>query len=77
MQAYLDRFFPPIDKVIKQTLEERIKIMQRFFHLTVSGKIDTETIKVMEQPRCGVPDVLEYRKLPGAPKWNKNILTYR
>ncbi|XP_070799766.1 macrophage metalloelastase-like [Pituophis catenifer annectens] len=51
--------------------------MQRFFHLTVSGKIDTETIKVMEQPRCGVPDVLDYRKFPRAPKWNKNILTYR
>uniref|UniRef100_A0A098LYR8 Matrix metallopeptidase 7 n=1 Tax=Hypsiglena sp. JMG-2014 TaxID=1550645 RepID=A0A098LYR8_9SAUR len=77
IQAYLDRFFPPIDNVTKQTLEERIKIMQRFFHLTISGKIDTETMKVMEQPRCGVADVLEYRRFPGAPKWNKNILTYR
>lgn len=77
IEAYLDRFFPQIDKAIKQTLEERIRVMQRFFHLTVTGKIDTETIKVMEQPRCGVPDLLEFRKFPGAPKWNKNILTYR
>ncbi|XP_032075966.1 macrophage metalloelastase-like [Thamnophis elegans] len=51
--------------------------MQKFFHLTISGKIDTETMKVMEQPRCGVPDVLQYRTFPGGPKWNKNILTYR
>ncbi|XP_058041537.1 matrix metalloproteinase-20-like [Ahaetulla prasina] len=77
IQAYLDRFFPQIDQSIKLTLEERIKKMQRFFRLAVSGKVDSETIKVMEQPRCGVPDVLDYRRIPGAPKWNKNILTYR
>ncbi|KAK9402473.1 macrophage metalloelastase-like [Crotalus adamanteus] len=77
IEGYLDRFFPQIRKVIKLTLEERIKIMQKFFHLTITGKIDTETIKVMEQPRCGVPDVLEYQTFPGRPKWNKNILTYR
>ncbi|XP_026531397.1 macrophage metalloelastase-like [Notechis scutatus] len=77
IQAYLDHFFPLIDQAVKQTLEERIKIMQRFFHLTVTGKVDTETIKVMDQPRCGVADVLEYTTFPGAPKWNKKILTYR
>ncbi|ETE61605.1 Macrophage metalloelastase, partial [Ophiophagus hannah] len=75
--AYLDRFFPLINHAVKQTLEERVKIMQRFFHLTVTGKMDTETVKVMDQPRCGVPDVLEYSRFPGAPKWNKKILTYR
>ncbi|XP_070605773.1 macrophage metalloelastase-like isoform X2 [Erythrolamprus reginae] len=66
-----------MDNVTKLTLEERIKLMQRFFRLTVNGKVDTETMKVMQQPRCGVPDVLEYRRIPGGPKWNKNILTYR
>ncbi|XP_015670199.1 macrophage metalloelastase [Protobothrops mucrosquamatus] len=74
IEGYLNRFFPQIHK---ETLEERIKIMQKFFHLTITGKIDTETIEVMGQPRCGVPDVLEYQTFPGRPKWNKNILTYR
>ncbi|XP_066475641.1 macrophage metalloelastase-like [Tiliqua scincoides] len=75
--AYLDRFFPVVDKVIKHTLEERIKAMQKFFHLKVTGKIDVETIEVMDQPRCGVPDVLEYSTFQGSPRWRKNLLTYR
>ncbi|XP_061485595.1 macrophage metalloelastase-like [Rhineura floridana] len=76
IENYLNRFFPSANKAIKQTLEERIKEMQKFFHLTVSGKMDTDTMRVMDQPRCGVPDVLEYRTF-GTPAWNKNLLTYR
>uniref|UniRef100_A0A670IRQ8 Peptidase metallopeptidase domain-containing protein n=1 Tax=Podarcis muralis TaxID=64176 RepID=A0A670IRQ8_PODMU len=74
--AYLNRFFPAVKKVLKHTLEEQIRQMQEFFHLKVTGKIDTETVQVMDQPRCGVPDVLEYRTF-GTERWNKNLLTYR
>ncbi|XP_062983198.1 macrophage metalloelastase-like [Elgaria multicarinata webbii] len=77
IEAYLNKFFPAVDKLIKHTLEERIKEMQKFFHLTVTGKIDAETVTVMEQPRCGVPDVSSYTTFPGRPQWNKNVLTYR
>nr|XP_056714847.1 matrix metalloproteinase-18-like [Euleptes europaea] len=52
-----------------------MKEMQEFFQLTVTGKIDAETRKLMEQPRCGVPDVAEFRIGPQI--WNKKALTYR
>ncbi|XP_020667514.3 macrophage metalloelastase [Pogona vitticeps] len=77
IQHYLNRFFPNLDKKIKETLEEQIKKMQKFFHLTITGTIDEETAEIMEQPRCGVPDVLEYSTFPERPKWNRNSLTYR
>ncbi|XP_054830434.1 collagenase 3-like [Eublepharis macularius] len=67
MKAYLEEV---------KTLEERIKEMQEFFHLTVTGKADARTLEVMHQPRCGVPDA-KYTLFPGMPKWNKKSLTYR
>uniref|UniRef100_A0A8D0GH08 Matrix metallopeptidase 27 n=1 Tax=Sphenodon punctatus TaxID=8508 RepID=A0A8D0GH08_SPHPU len=56
-------------------LAEKIKIMQDFFGLKVTGKADSETVEVIKQPRCGVPDVGLYgMTLPG---WKKPKLTYR
>lgn len=74
-QAYLDNFYPSVNKEVK-TLEERIKEMQAFFQLTVTGRIDEETLKIMHQPRCGVPDT-KYKPFPGMPTWKKKSLTYR
>uniref|UniRef100_A0A8C0QS95 Peptidase metallopeptidase domain-containing protein n=1 Tax=Chelonoidis abingdonii TaxID=106734 RepID=A0A8C0QS95_CHEAB len=76
-QNYLDRFFPPINKADGRTLEDKIKEMQKFFHLTVTGKFNSETEEMMDQPRCGIPDVLDYSTFPGNPRWRKNLLTYR
>ncbi|XP_054830874.1 matrix metalloproteinase-18-like [Eublepharis macularius] len=75
IEVYLDKFFPSIYKSDSRTLEERIMEMQKFFHLTVTGKMDAETGKVMKQPRCGVPDVAQYRASPQV--WTKKVLTYR
>nr|XP_056714846.1 matrilysin-like [Euleptes europaea] len=72
---YLDKFFPHLNKTVSPTLQERIKEMQKFFHLTITGKMDTETRKLMKQPRCGVPDVAEFRSGPRV--WNRKALTYR
>nr|XP_056714848.1 matrix metalloproteinase-18-like [Euleptes europaea] len=71
IKDYLDKFYPSHSHI----LQEQLKEMQKFFHLTVTGKIDAETRKLMEQPRCGVPDVAEFRTAPQI--WNKKALTYR
>lgn len=77
VKAYLDKFFPVLTKTQSLSLEERIKEMQRFFHLTVTGKLNAETEETMKQPRCGVPDIADYRTFPGNPRWKKTYLTYK
>ncbi|NXG79533.1 MMP7 protein, partial [Baryphthengus martii] len=77
VKTYLDKFFPPPFKRQGLSLEERIKEMQRFFHLTVTGKIDVETEKMLNRPRCGIPDVADYKIFPGSPRWKKTHLTYK
>ncbi|XP_026074865.1 collagenase 3-like [Carassius auratus] len=58
-------------------LSDKLKEMQKFFRLKVTGKLDKETLEVMKKPRCGVPDVAAYSTFGGNPKWNTNRLTYR
>ncbi|NXI46264.1 MMP7 protein, partial [Galbula dea] len=77
IKAYLDKFFPDVKKTKGLSLEERIKEMQRFFHLTVTGKLNAETEEIMKQPRCGVPDVADYKIFPGSPTWKKTRITYK
>ncbi|KAL8191076.1 UNVERIFIED_CONTAM: hypothetical protein K2H54_067421 [Gekko kuhli] len=71
-EGYLNKFFPSLHKT---KIAERIKGMQRFFHLIVTGKIDDALKKLMQLPRCGVPDVQEQRAGPQI--WTKRRLTYR
>ncbi|NXE89979.1 MMP7 protein, partial [Menura novaehollandiae] len=76
VKVYLDKFFPIFTKTQNLSIEERIKEMQRFFHLTVTGKLNAETKEIMKLPRCGMPDVAEYQTFPGNPRWRKTHLTY-
>uniref|UniRef100_A0A8P0PDV9 Matrix metallopeptidase 27 n=1 Tax=Canis lupus familiaris TaxID=9615 RepID=A0A8P0PDV9_CANLF len=59
----------------KSLLVGKIREMQAFFGLTVTGQLDSNTLEIMKTPRCGVPDVGQYGyTLPG---WRKYNLTYR
>ncbi|XP_067288580.1 collagenase 3-like [Pseudorasbora parva] len=55
----------------------KLKEMQEFFGLKVTGTLDKETLEVMKKPRCGVPDVAAFSTFGDGPKWSTNTLTYR
>ncbi|XP_067890188.1 matrix metalloproteinase-20-like [Heterodontus francisci] len=61
----------------KDSLSGKIKEVQQFYGLQVTGKLNHETIEIMKVPRCGVPDLAQYRLYPGKPRWKKSIVTYR
>ncbi|KAG8452972.1 hypothetical protein GDO86_004687 [Hymenochirus boettgeri] len=55
----------------------QLKEMQSFFGLEVTGKLNEETMDIMKQPRCGVPDIGKYNFFPRKLKWPRHNLTYR
>ncbi|KAM8976294.1 collagenase 3-like [Pelodytes ibericus] len=60
-----------------KSVQTKLKEMQSFFGLEVTGKLDEDTLDIMKQPRCGVPDIGEYNFFPRKPKWPRSNLTYR
>ncbi|XP_015345431.1 matrix metalloproteinase-27 isoform X1 [Marmota marmota marmota] len=81
-QAYLNQFYSLeiegshlVQSKNRSLLDGKIREMQAFFGLTVTGKLDSRTLEIMKTPRCGVPDVGQYGyTLPG---WRNHSLTYR
>uniref|UniRef100_A0A8C4RVU9 Matrix metallopeptidase 20 n=1 Tax=Erpetoichthys calabaricus TaxID=27687 RepID=A0A8C4RVU9_ERPCA len=82
-QEYLSKYFSKeadyigMLKASDTSLVQKLREMQSFFGLRVTGRLDRKTLQIMQTPRCGVPDVGSYRLFPGIPKWKKNIITYR
>ncbi|NXP07231.1 MMP7 protein, partial [Thinocorus orbignyianus] len=77
LKGYLDKFFPVFTKTPSLSLEDRIKEMQRFFHLTVTGKLNAETQEIMKKARCGLPDITGYKTLAENSRWINTYLTYK
>uniref|UniRef100_A0A672HDG7 Matrix metallopeptidase 30 n=1 Tax=Salarias fasciatus TaxID=181472 RepID=A0A672HDG7_SALFA len=48
---------------------------QEFFGLEATGQLDSNTLEVMNRPRCGFTDVLRYSHFEGGPKWDKTVIT--
>nr|XP_033802404.1 matrix metalloproteinase-25 [Geotrypetes seraphini] len=73
----------------QQTLEglvAAIKSMQRFAGLKETGKLDEDTIKMMQKPRCSLPDIIgtseimrrrRKRYALSGTVWSKSLLTWR
>uniref|UniRef100_A0A8D2CZZ2 Matrix metallopeptidase 7 n=1 Tax=Sciurus vulgaris TaxID=55149 RepID=A0A8D2CZZ2_SCIVU len=77
-QDYLKRFYLHDSKEKDaNSLEVKLKEMQKFFGLPVTGKLNSHIIEIMQKPRCGVPDVAEYSLFPNRPKWTSKVVTYR
>lgn len=77
-QDYLKRFYPPDSESREaDSFEARLKLMQRFFRLPVTGVLNSRVIEIMQKPRCGVPDIAEYSLFPTRPKWISRVVTYR
>uniref|UniRef100_A0A8C5QA24 Peptidase metallopeptidase domain-containing protein n=1 Tax=Leptobrachium leishanense TaxID=445787 RepID=A0A8C5QA24_9ANUR len=78
-EEYINQYYGDVPSVKRMgnPIEEKIRAMQEFFDLNVTGKIDAETMKIISKPRCGVPDVQRFSHFPSKPKWQKNTLTYR
>ncbi|XP_029028166.1 collagenase 3 [Betta splendens] len=81
-ERYLKRFYGlPAGLQGRQrsadAFQTQLKEMQKFFKLKITGTLDDDTMQLMEQARCGVPDVGEYNHFPRHLKWQKNEITFR
>lgn len=54
-----------------------LKKMQKQLGLNETGELDKATLDAMKQPRCGVPDVANYKTFDGDLKWDHQDVTYR
>lgn len=64
-------------KTNENFMENKVQVMQQFFGLNVTGKLDKSTLDMMHRPRCGIPDVHNFKTFQGTPAWKKHFITYR
>ncbi|XP_077653828.1 stromelysin-1-like isoform X1 [Urocitellus parryii] len=84
LQQYLEKYYNLandgkqfVRRKDSSPVVKKIQEMQKFLGLEMTGKLDSNTLEVINKPRCGVPDVGHFSTFPGMPKWGKNHLTYR
>ncbi|XP_017652790.1 matrilysin [Nannospalax galili] len=77
-QDYLEKFYSGDSKTKEiSSLAAKLKEMQNFFGLPLTGKLNPHIMEIMQKPRCGVPDVLKYSLFPNKLKWLSKDITYR
>lgn len=59
--GYVDHTNPTIqthlnNNLFDDTLEMAVRKYQEFYNLKITGRLDQETVKQLQKPRCGVPD---------------------
>ncbi len=76
-------YLHPTGELTVESAEAAVLRMQNFLSLPETGKVDEETLRVMNMPRCGVPDFEpgeDYKKskrfTPRTP-WRSKQLTYK
>uniref|UniRef100_G3PWN0 72 kDa type IV collagenase n=1 Tax=Gasterosteus aculeatus aculeatus TaxID=481459 RepID=G3PWN0_GASAC len=73
---YLNKFYGcSEDRCNLLVLRDTLKKMQKFFSLQETGEVDAQTVAIMKKPRCGVPDVANYKFFPRKPIWQKKDIT--
>ncbi|XP_054829865.1 stromelysin-1-like [Eublepharis macularius] len=84
IQKYLEKYynFTYDGKPVKRwkdgnPIVKKIREMQAFIGLEVTGNVDSNTLELIQKPRCGNPDVGDFAFFAGQPKWGKKDLTYR
>lgn len=67
----------------EEVLKAGIERFQRFANITITGELDNATMAKMNQPRCGVPDMMfnidetRARRFSAGAPWPSTTLTYR
>ncbi|XP_072259178.1 matrix metalloproteinase-18-like [Pyxicephalus adspersus] len=81
--TYLERFYNlkknggKVGRKNVNNFTEKLREMQQFFGLNVTGKLDDKTVALMQKPRCGVSDIGEYSTVSKSSAWQKTDLTYK
>ncbi|KAJ8414645.1 hypothetical protein AAFF_G00038470 [Aldrovandia affinis] len=58
---------------LQNNVRQKLREMQAFFGLNVTGDLDSSTLSLMDMPRCADPDIGQQHHL----KWKKTLLTFR
>ncbi len=48
-----------LNNVTREDVEKAIKLFQQYFGIQTSGIVEPKTLKAMQAPRCGFPDVVD------------------
>jgi len=88
--GYLDDLDDRVRYHAPDSVKQALKEFQSFYGLNETGRLDKPTVTLMQQPRCGVPDVikpsLRPKHLKNEPhkryvllgtKWHKSDITYK